>query len=142
MSSPQCFAEPIVDAGVGKTETAFRLSETLFAGKKAVSEEYGRGEEPCGLLALRGEDYSPSSEAAKGGVHELHSLLKARIVDHLVQTEGNALILFDEVQKVMPGTLEVCISKHPFANTSLNLTLVADADASIGSAWVIEQHEL
>jgi hypothetical protein len=28
-------------------------------------------------------------------------------VDHLEHCAGNAVIVFDEVQKVMPGTLEV-----------------------------------
>ena len=105
--------EPLVLAitgptGVGKTETAYRLSEALFADSRPVSNEFGiTSYEPCGLLALRGEDYSSSSELAQGGVHEVHRLLKTRIVEHLIENNGNAMILFDEVQKLMPGVLEV-----------------------------------
>jgi hypothetical protein len=99
--------------GVGKTESAFKLSEALFADKRIVDTVYDQQKLPCGLLALRGEDYSVSSEAASEGTHEVHRLLKARIVDHLIETDGNAMILFDEVQKVMPGVLEVLNIPQP-----------------------------
>eukprot|EP01031_Cornospumella_fuschlensis_P029988 gene29988-36222_t len=105
--------EPLVLAitgptGVGKTETAYRLAEGLFADKRTIVNEFGaQTQVPCGLLVLRGEDYSPSSELAALGVHEVHRVLKSRIINHLVENNGNAMVLFDEVQKLLPGVLEL-----------------------------------
>ncbi|RYH15473.1 hypothetical protein EON65_31705 [archaeon] len=162
---------------MGKTETAYRLAEALFADKRVATSDFGsHSQVPCGLLVLRGEffstshvyefifvyvlldalshhtyahtytfayayehaytytaptqptqptqtnththshnykhtypgeDYSPSSELAVLGVHEVHRVLKTRIIEHLVQNNGNAMVLFDEVQKLLPGVLEV-----------------------------------
>jgi Cdc6-like AAA superfamily ATPase len=104
--------EPLVLAitgptGVGKSETAFRIGQALFSKTTQVgsSEKFL----PCGLLVLRGEDYSPSSEAYSKGLPEIHKIIRTQIIDHIVKCEGNTVIVFDEVQKVAPGTLEVRI---------------------------------
>lgn len=95
-----------VSSGVGKTETANRLGEALFTTTRNI-DEYGTNEIPCGLLMLRGEHFSNTSEVGRGGPIDVQNFLKAVIVEHLVQTEGHALIVLDEVQKVMPGVLDV-----------------------------------
>ena len=38
---------------------------------------------------------------------QIQESIRNRIIDHLEYCGGNAVIVFDEVQKVMPGTLEV-----------------------------------
>ena len=78
-------------------------------------------------MALRGEDFSVDSEAAAISIGEfnssfhvvisfltdfiiytgeIHRRIRSRVIDHLRKCAGNALIIFDEVQKVAPGALE------------------------------------
>lgn len=40
-------------------------------------------------------------------IKQSQRVIRSRIVNHLMHCEGNAVIVFDEVQKVLPGTLEV-----------------------------------
>lgn len=91
--------------GVGKTETAYRLASSLL--KKKVKE--GNKYFPVGLLVLRGEDYSELSEAAEGGLKEIHRSIRSLLVNHLSKCGKNSVVIFDEVQKVMPGTLDVLV---------------------------------
>lgn len=56
---------------------------------------------------MRGEDYSTGSEAANLGLSEIHRRITHQIGNHLKRTGGEALIIFDEIQKVMPGTLDI-----------------------------------
>ena len=103
-------SEPLVLAiagstGVGKSETAYRMAEAIFMKKTRVGNT--RRFIPNGLLILRGEDYSSDSEAAALGIGEVHKRIKSRIMDHLRNCAGNAVIVFDEVQKVIPGALDV-----------------------------------
>ena len=91
--------------GIGKSETAFRLAESIFLKSSRVGQS--RRFIPNGLLILRGEDYSNMSEAGAKGLGEIHERVKARIAGHLHQCEEKAVIVFDEIQKVMPGTLDV-----------------------------------
>jgi len=102
-------SEPLVLAiagstGVGKSETAYRVAEAVFAKRTRVGSS--RRFLPDGLLVLRGEDYSSESEAAMLGMGEVHRRIKGRIVDHLRACSGNAVVVFDEVQKVVPGALD------------------------------------
>ena len=38
---------------------------------------------------------------------QIHESIRNRVIDHLEACSGNAVIVFDEVQKVKPGALEV-----------------------------------
>ena len=103
-------SEPLVLAvagptGVGKSETAYQIADAIFSKKTRVGSS--RRFIPNGLLLLRGEDFSSESEAAALGIGEVHKRIKSRIMDHLRQCNGNAVIVFDEVQKVIPGALDV-----------------------------------
>jgi len=97
--------------GVGKTETAHVLGEALLARRSARGG--GGGGAPQGLLVFRGEDFS---DAAAMPISRYHTEIKSRLVAHLRHCGGNAVVLFDEVQKVVPGTLDVlmeAMTEHP-----------------------------
>jgi hypothetical protein len=90
-------------SGVGKSETAFRIGQALF-GKptdpiNAVPKPY---------LVLRGEDFSEEAEIVKQhGIAEARRQLRNQVIKHLQTNHGEAMIVFDEVRKVIPGILEV-----------------------------------
>ena len=99
-------SEPLVLAltgptGVGKSETAFRIAQGALAKRSKVGNAKSVKYLPNGLLTLRGEDY------ARGNLEDIHAAIRTRLVDHLQHCSGNAVVVFDEVQKVLPGTLEV-----------------------------------
>lgn len=112
--------EPLVLAftgpsGVGKSESAYRMSQALFT--QVVDDK------PCGLLVLRGEDYSDNAEIIQqnNGISEARKQIRDQICEHLNITGGEAMIVFDEVQKVSPGVLEVflpALDKHGFFTRS------------------------
>ena len=91
--------------GIGKSETAFRLAEAMFLKSTRVGQT--RRFIPNGLLVIRGEDYSESSEAGSRGIGEVHSQIRSRLAAHLQKCDGKALVVFDEVQKISPGALDV-----------------------------------
>ena len=122
-------SEPLVLAiagstGVGKSETAYRMAEAIFMKKTRVGNT--RRFIPNGLLILRGEDYSSDSEAAALGIGEVHKRIKSRIMEHLRTCAGNAVIVFDEVQKVIPGALDVLMpglrERGSFTSTTITTT--------------------
>ena len=99
--------EPLVLAfsgptGVGKSETSFRIAEGLLSS----SHKVGGRLVPKGLLILRGEDYSSSSALAQKGLGEIFSAVRKKLEAHYAECGGNAVIIIDEVQKVVPGALE------------------------------------
>jgi DNA polymerase III delta prime subunit len=99
--------EPLVLAftgptGVGKSETSFRIAEAILAAKRVV----GKRHVPEGLLVLRGEDYTSTSELAQRGVGEVHKHIRSRLEELYRRCGGNAVVVMDEVQKVVPGALE------------------------------------
>lgn len=90
-------------SGVGKSESAFRISQALF---NKVGDDLNAVPKPS--LVLRGEDYSEVAEVVvQHGVAEARRQMRNQIIQHLQHTHGDAIIIFDEVQKVMPGILEV-----------------------------------
>lgn len=90
-------------SGVGKSESAFRISQALF---NKVGEDLNAVPKPS--LVLRGEDYSEVAEVVvQHGIAEARRQMRNQIIQHLQHTHGDAIIIFDEVQKVMPGILEV-----------------------------------
>jgi hypothetical protein len=84
--------------GVGKTETALSIGDALF--RKRDRLQSGRNV-PRGLLVLRGEDYSEQDRVAA-----YKRDIRDRIIDHIDSCSGNALVVFDEVQKVAAGVLD------------------------------------
>ena len=96
--------------GVGKTETAHRLADSVLT--KHVRVGNSRRSLPQGLLVLRGEDYSLTSEYATLGLGEVHKHIKKRLFDHLLACSpgGNTIVIFDEIQKVIPGALDALLS--------------------------------
>lgn len=104
--------EPLVLAitgptGVGKSETAFRIAESIF--KRRVRVGKSSKLVPKGLLVIRGEDFSLSSQALTGSIGKAQKLLKKKIVAHILSCEGNAMVVFDEIQKAAPGVLEFLV---------------------------------
>jgi hypothetical protein len=90
-------------SGVGKSESAFRISQALF---NKVGDDLNAVPKPS--LVLRGEDYSEVAEVVvQHGIAEARRQMRNQIIQHLQLTHGDAIIIFDEVQKVMPGILEV-----------------------------------
>eukprot|EP00743_Colponemidia_sp_Colp-15_P011187 GILK01012448.1.p1 GENE.GILK01012448.1~~GILK01012448.1.p1 ORF type:complete len:478 (+),score=77.10 GILK01012448.1:35-1468(+) len=86
--------------GVGKTETANLMAEAIFAKRIQV----GDLELAKGLLRLNGAEYN--DPAIPTSIFQ--QSLKRRIVDH-VQSCPHAAVLFDEVHKVAPNTLDVLV---------------------------------
>lgn len=90
-------------SGVGKSESAFRIGQALF---NKANDPIDHNPQP--VLVLRGEDYSEEAEiVVQHGVTEARKQLRNQIIDHLIVTGNEAMIIFDEVQKVVPGVLEV-----------------------------------
>jgi len=117
MGRKQASQQPLVIAitgptGVGKTETAHVLAEALLQKREKVSET-GDRTRPAGLIIFRGEDFSDAEGAP---LAQYHTEIKSRLVNHLRHCAGNAVVLFDEVQKIIPGTLDVimeAMTEHP-----------------------------
>eukprot|EP00941_MAST-03F_sp_MAST-3F-sp1_P006189 g6189.t1 len=109
MNRSNGISEPLVLAftgptGVGKTETANVIGEAIFMLRDQLSKNSSRTL-PRGLLILRGEDFSDPNAS----ITTYHARIKSRVASHLRGCSGNALIIFDEVQKVVPGTLDVLL---------------------------------
>lgn len=95
--------------GTGKTETANLLAKAIFEYSKAR-------EPPSGLLVFRGEDFSDNYT---NPISEYHEQIKSRLVQHLTKCSGNAIVVFDEVQKVIPDTLTVMMEAMSKSNPRL-----------------------
>jgi DNA polymerase III delta prime subunit len=85
--------------GVGKTETAHRFAEAVLARKKA-------GKPPEGVLVFRGGAYSQFEQSRGNSIGKLQQSLANSLGRHLKRCGGTAVVIFDEVQKVIPGVLE------------------------------------
>ena len=55
---------------------------------------------------FRGEDFTLSSDLARQGLGAIHKHIRETLEAHYAKCNGNAVIVFDEVQKVVPGALE------------------------------------
>jgi Cdc6-like AAA superfamily ATPase len=87
--------------GTGKTEMSNLLAESLF--KRVRTLPNSQKQVPTGLLIFRGEDFSDSF---LNPISEYHTQIKTRLVEHLQYCSGKAIVVFDEVQKVIPHTLD------------------------------------
>ncbi|ETW06224.1 hypothetical protein, variant 1 [Aphanomyces invadans] len=88
--------------GTGKTETSHLLAEALFKWTKRL--DHSDKVTPSGLLVFRGEDFSDNYT---NPVTQYQEQIKSRLTEHLYRCSGKALVVFDEVQKVIPHTLDV-----------------------------------
>ena len=86
--------------GAGKTETSNLIAEALFVRKEVLG---GRSQSQ-GLLLFRGEDFT---DTVHKPLQEYHRRIKSELAAHLKKCSGRAVVVFDEVQKVIPGTLDV-----------------------------------
>ena len=77
---------------------------------------------PEGLLVLRGEDYTLSSDLAQQGLGAIHKHIRDKLQTHYAKCNGNAVVVFDEVQKVVPGALEA-ISQLLGERGSINIPI-------------------
>ncbi|CAK4110412.1 unnamed protein product [Aphanomyces euteiches] len=91
--------------GTGKTETSNLLAEGLFKRRKRL--EHSEKEIASGLIVFRGEDFSDNFT---NPVTEYQEQIKTRLAEHLSWCSGKAIVVFDEVQKVIPHTLDVLTS--------------------------------
>ncbi|CEG50156.1 26s protease regulatory subunit 6a [Plasmopara halstedii] len=88
--------------GTGKTEMSNLIAEALFKRKKKLPNSERRV--PTGLLMFRGEDFSDNFT---NPITEYHTQIKTRLAEHLIHCSGKAVVVIDEVQKVIPHTLDV-----------------------------------
>nr|CCA14037.1 conserved hypothetical protein [Albugo laibachii Nc14] len=88
--------------GTGKTETSYVLARSIFKHTRNLYKSDKKV--ASGLLMIRGEDFSDNFT---NPVTTYHRLIKSMLVDHLIHCSGNAIVVFDEVQKVIPHTLDV-----------------------------------
>ncbi|KAG7379155.1 hypothetical protein PHYPSEUDO_008931 [Phytophthora pseudosyringae] len=88
--------------GTGKTEMSNLIAEALFKRKKKLPNSEKRV--PSGLLIFRGEDFSDNFT---NPITEYHTQIKTRLAEHLHHCSGKAVVVMDEVQKVIPHTLDV-----------------------------------
>ncbi|KAF4036437.1 Torsin [Phytophthora infestans] len=88
--------------GTGKTEMSNLVAEALFKRKKKLPNSEKRV--PSGLLIFRGEDFSDNFT---NPITEYHTQIKTRLAEHLHHCSGKAIVVIDEVQKVIPHTLDV-----------------------------------
>uniref|UniRef100_A0AAV1T794 AAA+ ATPase domain-containing protein n=1 Tax=Peronospora matthiolae TaxID=2874970 RepID=A0AAV1T794_9STRA len=88
--------------GTGKTEMSNLIAEALFQRKKKLPHSEKRV--PSGLLIYRGEDFSDNFT---NPITEYHTQIKTRLAEHLHYCSGKAVVVIDEVQKVIPHTLDV-----------------------------------
>ncbi|CBJ33632.1 conserved unknown protein [Ectocarpus siliculosus] len=106
--------EPLVVAltgstGTGKTETAWVLADALLTKRCRITG--GTRDIPRGLLVLNGADYMVAAK-----VEEYQSLIRRKLGQRLEYCGGNVVVLFDELQKAAPGTLDAlaeAMSEHP-----------------------------
>lgn len=96
--------------GVGKSETGFVIAQAILAAQSQIGTS--RRSKPEGYLVLEGQDYSDTSEAFVGtnhGLPEVHRRINKLITDHLRKCQGGGVIVFDEIQKVVPGALDILL---------------------------------
>ncbi|CAN0462981.1 unnamed protein product [Ascophyllum nodosum] len=106
--------EPLVVAltgstGTGKTETAWVLAEAMLTKRCRISG--GTRDIPRGLLVFNGGDYMTASR-----VEEYQKQIRNKLGQRLEFCGGNVVVLFDELQKAAPGTLDAlteAMSEHP-----------------------------
>ncbi|EQC32547.1 hypothetical protein, variant 2 [Saprolegnia diclina VS20] len=91
--------------GTGKTETSTLIAEGLFRRRRKL--DHSEKLVPTGLLVFRGEDFSDNYT---NPVTQYQEQIKSRLVEHLTKCSGKAVVVFDEVQKVIPQTLDVLTS--------------------------------
>ena len=89
--------------GVGKTETATLVAEAVLKKKVRMSR---RGRMiPKGLLVFQGADFADASVSR----HEYHGRIASQLANVLRKCGNHAVVIFDEVQKVTRGTLDVLL---------------------------------
>ncbi|CAM9779996.1 unnamed protein product [Discosporangium mesarthrocarpum] len=95
--------------GTGKTETAWVLARALLS--KTCRITGGTTDIPRGLITLNGGDYINEAR-----VEEYHRAIRGKLARRLKYCGGNVVVLFDEIQKAAPGTLDAlteAMSEHP-----------------------------
>lgn len=96
--------------GVGKSETSFIIAQAILSSQKRIG--VSRRHVPEGYLVLGGQDYSNTSDAflaSSNGLAEVHRRINLQITDHLRRCGGSGVIVFDEIQKVVPGALDILV---------------------------------
>ncbi|RHY85588.1 hypothetical protein DYB35_011277 [Aphanomyces astaci] len=88
-----------------KVATAKGLSK-LSWGLEWLGYKSGFGEQ-CTFVEHPGEDFSDNYT---NPVSQYQEQIKSRLAEHLFRCSGKALVVFDEVQKVIPHTLDVLTS--------------------------------
>ena len=132
----------------GEDFSAAAIGATLGSTPSSKAAAGGGGSGGGGGYVSGGWSESDTAQAAAEARH----IIKSRIVEHLKTCQGNAVIVFDEVQKVLPGTLEVKAhlafpysfsfsfsSLSLFPSPSLSLMLPLGADACTGRTGVPQQ---
>ncbi|RMX64903.1 hypothetical protein KXD40_005630 [Peronospora effusa] len=101
--------------GTGKTEMSNLIAEALFKRKKKLQSSEKRV--PSGLMIFRGEDFSDNFT---NPITAYHTQIKARLAEHLHHCSGKAVVVIDEVQKVIPHTLD---GRYPLLLLTCNLSV-------------------
>lgn len=105
-------ANPLVLAftgptGVGKSETASQIASLILLPQQRVANTLHY--RPNGLLAFRGNDYTEDSEILSHGISFAKKVIRDQLFDHISKCAGNAVVIFDEVQKFTEGVLDVLL---------------------------------
>jgi hypothetical protein len=88
--------------GVGKTETSNLIAEALLSERETIRNSVRKA--PVGFLKFNGGDFN---DYVTKPLKEYHDIIRTRLFQHFYDCNGIGVVLFDEVQKVIPGTLDV-----------------------------------
>lgn len=89
--------------GTGKTETSNLIAEALLQNREEIQNSPRRT--PVGLLKFNGGNFNDATDPKS--LSKYHDIIRTRLAQHLQECGGKAVVLFDEVQKVIPGTLDI-----------------------------------
>lgn len=86
--------------GLGKSETARLLAKGLYSAQLDYVHDA-----PCGFLMINGKNYA--KESSTNTIPRMRAKIKNQIIEKLIETEGQAFIVIDEVQSILPGVIGV-----------------------------------
>ncbi|OQR89071.1 hypothetical protein THRCLA_09938 [Thraustotheca clavata] len=90
--------------GTGKTMTATLIADALFNQREKL--ENSDKTQPAGLLMYSGADFE---DTATSTIKEFQENFKTRLGSQLQKCSGVAVVVFDEIQKVIPQVVNVLV---------------------------------
>jgi hypothetical protein len=108
--------------GIGKSDSAVRVAKALLKVKPS-GHSFSRG-----ILVLQGSDYANPEK-----VGQYHERIHVALWSHFKSCRGVGVVIFDEVQKVVPGTLDILTTMmhgNPHISDPLNSGAVLSLNPS------------